>query len=288
MELGLNLGISNEEYHADRTCVSSTWLKIIDYNSPYHLRSYLDSPPAPRTPALVMGAAVDCLIFEPEVWDRQFIVPPEINRRTNVGKEEWAELEKTAKAEYKHIIKLEDYEEALATAASVRRNPRMVDILSRGVPQPVFVWVDPVTGLKCKCKLDWYDQETGTLYDLKTALDASPVGFSKAVANNGYHIQEAFYGDGVRCSGFPAKRFIFCVQEKPDGKNTFVADPKLMAFYELDETDVEAGRDSYSSALSAIDFCVANNEWPGYTNDIVPLTRPNWARSSDMSKVAAL
>ena len=78
------------------------------------------------------------------------------------------------------------------------------------------------------------------------------------------------------------KRFIFGVQEKPDNRNTFKADPRLMAFYELEQEEIEAGRDAYSSALAAINFCMANNEWAGYTNEIVKITRPAWARSKDM------
>jgi hypothetical protein len=278
METGLHVGIANGPYHADRTAVSSTWLKVIDGHSPWHLRSYLDSPPAEPTPALRMGSALDCLIFEPERWGEQFIVAPEINRRTK------------AEADHKTIMAQSEYQEALQTAMAVRTNPRMADILATEgiVAQPVFVWIDPITGLKCKCKPDLYDQKNGICYDLKSALDASPEGFSKAVGNFGYHIQQAFYSDGIRTLGYPLKKFVFCVQEKPDGRNTFVADQRLTAFYELTPDDDEAGRDSYSSALSAISFCMTNNEWAGYTNDTVVITRPGWSKKGDMVKVVGL
>jgi hypothetical protein len=288
LQEGMYVGIANEQYHANRTAISSTWLKIIDRHSPWHLRSYLDSPPAEPTPALAIGSAVDCLIFEPEKFNEQFIVAPELNLRTKAGREEMAALKATAAKTYQTVLKLNQHTEALETAASVRTNPRMADILKRGVPQPVFIWKDPVTGLLCKCKVDWYDEKDGTVYDLKTAREGSPSAFAKAVANYGYHIQQAFYSDGIRALGKPVRRFVFCVQEKPDDRYTFKADPRLMSFYELSQEDDDAGRDAYASALSAIDFCITNDEWAGYTDDIITITRPGWAKKSDMEQVTGL
>jgi hypothetical protein len=80
------------------------------------------------------------------------------------------------------------------------------------------------------------------------------------------------------------QRFVFGVMEKPDKRNTFEADPRLMAFYELTDEDIEAGRDSYTSSMAAINFCMMNDEWAGYTNHVVPITRPNWAKRTDIER----
>ena len=287
MQIGMTLGVPNNTYHADRKAVSSTWLKIISQKTPFHLRSYLDSPPAAATPALIMGSAVDCLIFEPDNFRDHFVVAPECDRRTTAGKATWAEVQAEAGSR-KQVLKMSEHLEALQTAASVRSNPVMGRVLQRGVAQPTFVWNDPVTGMLCKCRPDWYDEEDGTIYDLKTAIDASPAGFAKAVANYGYHIQQAFYSDGLRVLGHKVRRFVFGVQEKPDGRHTQQADARLMAFYQLSEEDDDAGRDAYSSALAAISFCQFNDEWAGYTNDIVTLSRPSWAKAGDMEVVTRL
>lgn len=283
MENGMHLGIANETYHADRNACSSTWLKLVDKQTPYHLRSYLDSPPATEpSPALVMGSLVDCLIFEPEEFSKQFIIAPEWNLRTKADRAEKQLLLGKCKRRGKTLVTHKQNAEALETAKAVRMNPVMADILKRGVAQPTFLWTDPITGMQCKCKLDWYDEEDGVIYDLKTAADASSAAFSKAIANFGYHIQAAFYSDGVRACGFPVRKFVFGVMEKPDGRNTHVADPRLMAFYELEQEDEDAGRDSYNSSIAAISFCKMNDEWAGYTNRIVPITRPAWAKRTDI------
>lgn len=282
---GIHRGLSNEEYHADRSALSSTALKLIDKKTPYHLRSYLDSPPAEPTPALRMGAAVDCLTFEPELFDKQFVVAPKsLNRRTKEGKETWAKLQ----ADKRTLLTDAEHQEALGTAKAIRSNPVWVDLSHTGEAQLSFVWRDPVTGLLCKCRPDWYDEETQTVIDLKTARDADPEKFSKAVADYGYHIQAAFYSDGIRACGKPVKRFIFGVIEKPDDRNTFEASPRLMAFYELSIEDIDAGRDSYVSSLAAVNFCMINDEWEGYTNSVIQITRPHWAKRYDVEEIEAL
>lgn len=282
---GIHKGMSNEDYHADRSALSSTSLKLLNSKTPHHLRSYLDSPPAEPTPALRMGSAVDCLTFEPELFRKQFVVAPKsLNRRTKVGKEEWAKL----CADKRTTLTDKEHQEALGTAKAIRSNPVWVDLSHTGEAQLSFVWRDPVTGLLCKCRPDWYDEATATVVDLKTALDADPEKFAKAVANYGYHIQAAFYSDGIRACGKPVKRFIFGVMEKPDDRNTFEADPRMMAFYELRIEDMEAGRDTYVSSLAAINFCMINDEWEGYTNSIIQITRPHWAKRDDVEEVQAL
>lgn len=291
---GIHTGIPNDLYHEDRTAVSSTWLKLVDDKTPYHLRSYLDSPPAEpehKVTALTMGSAVDCLIFEPEEFDKQFTVHPDLNLRTNAGKEEWQKLLSNWRETKRQPLRETKYEEALLSAKSIRTNPRMADYLAMdGLSQMIVVWEDPVTGQLCKCKTDRYIREDdgGTIIDLKTAVDASPIGFSKAVGNFSYHIQDAFYTDGYLAAGLPVSRFLFAVQEKPDGRNTFEASPNLLSWYELTSQEVERGRDSYISSLMAINFCQMNDEWEGYTNETQLIERPGYFRKGDVEDVQRL
>jgi len=282
LTIGRHKGIPNTVYHADRKAVSSTWLKKIE-RSPFHLKSYLDSPPEEeKSAALVIGSAVDTLTFEPELWDKEFVIAPEINKRTNVGKEQWAKLVKNCSKTNRILISNSQHSEALQAAKAIRTNPRMVDILANGRTQDTYIWKDPVTGLLCKCRPDWYDESTKTLFDLKTARDASPTEFSKAIANFGYHIQASLYSDGVRACGFPVERFVFGVMEKPDEKKGIHASPELMAFYELNPEDMQAGQDTYTSGLAAINFCLMSGEWGGYSDQILPISRPAWARRTDV------
>ena len=58
--------------------------------------------------------------------------------------------------------------------------------------------------------------------------------------------------------------------------------------YELSAADLLAGQDSYTSALAAINFCMINDEWEGYADQIVQIERPAWARRTDVEQVATL
>lgn len=286
LENGIQEGVPNAAYHADRKCVSSTWLKKIQ-KTPFHLRLHLDTPPPDVTPpALLMGSAVDTLVFEPELFKKEFIIMPELNLRTKDGRSERDRLIAKCVKTNQMLIKNSDHFIALQTAKAVRMNPVMARILQRGKTQQTFIWDDPVTELKCKCRTDWYDEEDATIYDLKTAADASPEKFSKAIADFGYHIQAAFYSDGVRACNKPVERFVFCVQEKAAAGET--PNSELMAFYELSADDMQAGIDSYTSGLAAINFCMMTGEWTGYTNQILPISRPVWARKSDVEMVTSL
>ena len=284
-ETGRQVGVPNAVYHADRKCVSSTWLKKID-QTPYHLKCYLDSPPEPSTPALLTGNAVDCLVFEPHLFEKKFIIAPEINKRTNAGKEEWAKLAEKAAKEHKDLISNAMHFDALQTAEATRTNPKMADILKSGSSQDTYIWKDPVTGLLCKCRPDWYDKETGIITDLKTARDAGPHWFSKAIQDFGYHIQAAFYSDGLRACGLPVNGFHFGVIEK--ATKDAPVHSELMAFYDLDEDDIQDGRDTYTSGLAAINFCMMTGEWHGYTNQVMPISRPPWAKRNNVEMVTSL
>ena len=293
IKAGIFEGISNREYHADRKAASSTWLKILDEKTPRHLRSYLDSPPTEPSDPLKLGAATDCLVFEPLLWNKQFIVAPEINRRTNVGKKDWADLIAKGIREHKYVLSNKLHSEALEMAKAIRLNPVMADLLAKmaknnAVAQQVIIWRDPVTGLWCKCRSDLYDAEEGILYDLKTAQHADPIGFGKAIGNFRYHIQAAFYTDGYLAAGLPVNKFVFGVMEKPDNRHILAPDPDLMAWYELTPEEMVEGQDTYTSALSAINFCMMNNEWAGYTNHVTQIQRPGWARKGDVEKVTSL
>jgi len=233
-----------------------------------------------------MGSAVDTLVFEPELWDSLYKIAPEVNRRTKAGREEWAKLVAFCKQKNITLISNSQHSEALQTAKAIRENPVMADILRSGSSQDTYIWRDPVTGLLCKCRTDWYDEKTKTITDLKTAIDASPEGFSKAIANFGYHIQAAFYSDGVRACGKPVEKFQFAVMEKTS--KDAIVDPKLMAFYELSIEDIQAGQDTYTSGLAAINFCMIHDEWEGYSDNVLQISRPAWARKSDVEMVSSL
>ena len=278
---GMFLDIHNDIYHADRSMVSKSWLDRVA-KTPLHLRQYLDTP-YEKTLALILGSAVDCLVFEPEQFDDLFVEGPDESKRTKIGKEIWAEAIEHAKETGRQIIEVHletDYmDQCRKMATAIQTNPLMAKFLKNGHGQATFMAQDEDTGLWKKCKTDWYDPDTNTVIDLKTAVSASPFEFARSIANYRYHVQDSYYSDIIEQVTGEKPRFLFAVIEKPPKE--IDPDPSMMAFYELNELEKEAGTDTYLSDLAAIAFALDTDVWTGYADEVLPICRPAWAVSRD-------
>jgi len=256
--------ISNADYHAD-PAISASHLKTV-MQSPYHYWSrYLDPSRTPTiaTSAMKLGSLTHCAVLEPDELSKRYGITPD--RRSNAGKALAAEMEATGI----EAVTAQEMEQALAMAASVRGNSTAALLLSNGAAEQSFWWDDIATGMRCKCRPDWFDG--ATIVDLKTCQDASPAGFAKAVANFGYQIQAAHY-----LAGTLATRFIFVAVEKTA--------PYAIGVYELDTEALVHGSIDRHNALQRIQDCRAINEWPGYTDGgIETIQLPGWALKDNTS-----
>ena len=249
--------ISNADYHAD-PAVSASHLKTV-MQSPYHYWSrYLDPDRVAMAPtaAMRLGSLTHCAVLEPDELTKRYQLAPD--RRTKEGKAAVVEM---AAAGIEAVSEA-DLAQALQMADAVRSNSTAALLLSNGQAEQSFWWDDIATGMRCKCRPDWFDGET--IVDLKTCQDASAAGFAKAVAQWSYQVQAAHY-----LCGTLAKRFIFCAVEKTA--------PYAVGVYELDAEAMVHGSVLRHNALQRIQDCRAINEWPGYTDGIQTLQLPGWA-----------
>jgi exodeoxyribonuclease VIII len=248
---------SNAEYHAD-PAISASHLHAVAA-SPYHYWArYLNPqrPPSVQTAAMKLGSLVHCAVLEPDELAKRYAVC--LPRNTKAGKEMAAEME----ASGIEAVTSTDMEQAMAMADAVRSHQSAAELLRNGKAEQSFWWDDIPTGLRCKCRPDWYNGTT--IVDLKTTTDASPKGFAKSVAQWRYHVQQAHY-----LSGTFAERFVFIAVEK-----TY---PFAVGVYELDEAAMLHGASERRANLQTIADCRAISEWPGYGNTIQPLSLPSWA-----------
>ena len=251
--------ISNADYHAD-PAISASHLKEA-MRSPYHYWArFLDAnrKPVEPTAAMRLGSLVHTAVLEPDELLQRYGVAGD--RRTKAGKEQ---AERMA-AEGIEAVSESDMALALGMAASVRKHPAAAALLANGKAEQSFWWDDLSSGLRCKCRPDWYHNTT--VVDLKTCQDASPGAFASSVAKFGYHIQAAHYLAGLH----GAERFVFVAVEKDA--------PYACAVYELDSEAMAVGRDLRDNALDVIATCKAAELWPGYGDTTVQtLSLPNWA-----------
>lgn len=253
---------SNEQYHAD-PAVSASHLHAVA-KSPYHYWSrYLDPNRSPVEPTAAMriGSLVHCAVLEPEdLLQRYGVCGP---RNIKAGKEQ---AERMAAAGIEAVTQ-SDMTLALSMAASVRVHPAASALLAQGKAEQSFWWDDASTGLRCKCRPDWYDG--ATVVDLKTTADASPAAFARSAATFRYHVQASHYLAGLH----GAERFVFIAVEKTA--------PYAVAVYELDAAAMAAGNELRQRDMRIIADCHATTEWPGYGDDCQTLSLPSWALTAN-------
>jgi hypothetical protein len=258
--------VSSEEYHA-APGLSSTGLKRLAV-TPAHYQAYLNEP-RKETPALRFGRMLHEAVLEPERWaDGHAVEPAGINKRTNAGKEELAAFEAENKG--KHIITRDEADKIAAVQRACRSHigARTILTAADGVAEQSVWWTDPMTGVLCKCRPDWWTSLV--LADLKTCESAEQRAFSRAIYNYGYHMQAAFYADGVAAAtDTEPKPFLFLAVEKkpPYAAAAYMADPGMM----------ELGRTQYRRLLHLYAECEARWYWPGYPDEINPISLPAYA-----------
>jgi len=160
-----------------------------------------------------------------------------------------------------------DFRTATRMARAVRRHPIASAILSEGVAEQSFYWLDEPTGVTLRGRVDWL--RDNVIADVKTCADASPAGFAKVVANLGYHQQAAMYQDGIEAVTGHRLPFVFvCVEKEP---------PFLVGVYQLDEEALTVGVARNRRAIDLYAECESSGVWPAWSEDIETLSLPRWA-----------
>lgn len=263
---GIYPGIPHDAYH-EHPAVSKSGLDRLD-QSPAHFKAYLDGEDK-DTDAKRIGRLCHMAILEPTRFETEAVVAPDINRRTNAGRAEWEEWQKLHvgceiikdQAEADMLRRIQDSVLSHKTAGGL--------LACQGQSEVSAFWTDQETEIACRCRPDKV-LGGGVIIDLKSARDASPYGFAKAVADHRYHVQQAFYLDGFTAAGSYANTFIFVAFEKEP--------PFAACCHQLQPEDVEEGRAAYRRNLATLARCRAENRWPSYADDIVQITLPGWAR----------
>lgn len=263
-QAGLIPGIPIEEYHSGPG-VSKSQLDKVDRSLLHYIYS-LEKEDDDETKEQRFGRAFHSFILEPELGN--VIVEPVVNKKTNDGKAILKEFYLANAG--KNIVTPDELVALQGMKKSVLADPdASALVLSPGRVENSAYWYDKKTGLLCRCRPDKM-LDNGICIDLKSAADASPEGFAKAVANQRYHVQDPFYSDGIKAAtGQAPKGFVFiAVEKKP---------PYAVGVYQLDDQAIEEGRAVYRKNLLALSEAKCTNIYRGYTSRITTLSLPRWA-----------
>ncbi|AUS01762.1 putative exodeoxyribonuclease 8 [Vibrio phage 1.291.O._10N.286.55.F6] len=230
------LNMPNENYHAHKS-ISKSGLDKFEID-PY---KFYNAKPMKQTRAMQMGSAIHAAVLEPEVFDAEFMMLPEIKDRRQ--------------AEYKAAVK--SFGEG-----NVFTNAECEKI--KGMQKAVWAHDEARRLLKAQgyCEISGFarDNETGIIcrhrfdklakldegwwgVDLKKTQDVREFKFSRTISDYRYHVQDAFYSDqfewitGEKLAGF---KFIAVEEEYPH----------KVAVYELCDISKQIGKEAYRHNLN--------------------------------------
>ena len=253
--------LSNAAYHSGPG-ISCTGLKKIAVSPAHFKRGEFK-----QTAAMAIGSATHSAILEPESFANQYVTLP-------AGKDRRSSEYKALCAEYgtDNVLVWSDANQIDMMQMSVSQNPVARKWLYQepGRNELSVYAKDPETGVLVRCRFDRL-LDRGFSPDLKTTTDASPRGFSNAIAKYGYAFQAAFYLDtyfwatGDVLDGFG---FIACESKAPHN----------VMCYRLDDESIEIGRSKYRQALNTYAECLESGVWNGYEGfaEEMLIGLPNW------------
>lgn len=272
--LGLHADLSNSDYHADKTSLSSSGArKLLPPSCPAKFR-YEQDHPQPPTKTFdygnaahkeVLGNGPDLVVVDAEKWN------------TDTIRAEVAAIREAGGIP----LKQHEYDQIQAMADAIRQHELAATLLNpaHGAPEQSGFWIDGPTGIRRRVRFDWLPSaHSGRLIipDYKTAEDASDDAFQKAIAKYGYHMQASWYEEAAQALGLGGEdtELLFIVQEKKP--------PYLVNVIGLEYIGRAIGHAKNRDAIEIFAECTATDRWAGYSDGdptYVPL--PGWIETRD-------
>lgn len=280
-EVGIHRDVPFGEY-LQWDAINNSSLRPLERSIAHYLAA-LDNPHVAND-SMLFGTLAHAGKLEPLSIVQRFVVMPafekEIRREdgtpydnpraTKAYKELVAAFQEAN--QHRQIVDQADYDRMVGLVAAVQENERAREYLCQeGQIELSIVWVDPITGLLCKGRLDHWNEGARRATDFKTT--ASMREFAKSLVYFGYARQAAFYFDGLSVLGLAPKEFCIVAAESEPPFGVMGAP--------VSDTSLSWGRVRYRQALAQIKQFRSTGEVTGYESpdawDV-----PEWAFSSEL------
>lgn len=222
--------------------------------------------PSAGTPNMQFGTSVHVGVMEPNRFDDAVVCLPEIDRRSKAGKLGYAEF--LALNPGRILLSADDFDRSRRCVDAVLAHPAARKLLDGSMVEHSLFWLDKQYGVKAKARLDI--RSHGGITDLKTCIDASPEGFSRSIANFGYHLQASYYISGAEHALGASPEFYCLIAVESE-------QPHAVAVYQLDTPSILAGAHLANIALARYAEALAAGKWPGYSDLVQTINVPRWA-----------
>lgn len=255
---GIYTDIPNETYHSWPGVSRSQLVKLAE--TPAHLKDHLDDPVHVETPAMAFGSAVGVMVLQPELFDDEYIVMPDIDGRTTEAKSFKAAAEKKGKK----ILTHSDGRWAKAIAVRVRDSvPFRRWLNDPPMIETSIVW--EMDDYLCRARLDLIAHDT--IVDLKTTIKTAR-WFPYEIFNRRYHWQAYWYLKAAENVGIDRDTFTIIAAHK--------ARPFLVSLHEItrDSEAYAIAAEECEAAFETYKTCMRTGQWPGYPDEPIPVTVP--------------
>lgn len=290
--IGAFPGIDIEDYHGG---VGVSKSALDDFRKSPLLywanRNDPTKPPEEEKASHLQGNLLHCAFLEPDHFGARYVTVPEdspkkpsITQRNAVKPSpdtikaiDWWDKFMADNAD-KKIITPDAYTLAWKQADSLRKVKTLADLTAKGQPEVSAYWIDPITGLYCRCRPDW-DHPVGSsgdvLLDVKGAVDARAEVFARVQAfRMRYHVQDAFYTEGwAAATGRQVHGFLFGVVE-----DTW---PFLADVIEFDDPSKAQGRKDFREDLNGIKRHVDTGVWRDPGESVKTMSIPPYGFTED-------
>lgn len=255
----------NYEEYAAIDAVNWSIIKLMD--SPAKAKWAMDNPGAGDTASRGMLRALHCLVLEPENFDRDFAVCSVRRDKRTVAYRAFL-----ADAGSRTVLSEREHSEALRLADVARTNPMVSSILSDGHTEVTMQWVDEVTGLRCKGRLDHICVSSAgvVITDLKNVPSVENHAMGRMCASMGWLGQAAHYVASAH-DKYPDQNVRYQIIGIESGPC-----PDVGVFL-LDDVALQAGEMVRRPLLNRYAQCKRSGKWPGRYEAPVWLDVPDYA-----------
>ncbi len=273
-EPGVYDGIPEGIYHA-LPGLSSTGIKRM-LQAPAVYRWHADHPSQPKK-TFDFGHAVHARVLG--VGLPVAVIPEDLLATNGAASTKAAKaFVAEARAEGKTVLKFEEYAEVIAMADAVLSHPDAGPLLTGAQPEVSLLWDDPLAGIRCRGRLDYWHERANVAVDLKSARSADPQRFARHAVEYGYPEQGAHYQTGTAIlTGRAAPRFIHVLVEKEP--------PHLVSVVELDSDFLAVAYDRVRYAINLYADCEATGRWPGIPTGVHRIQPPAWYRADTLDEM---
>ncbi len=277
-------GVSSEEYHADKACVSSSGVRRAVRSAAQFKAYWSGDIVTEETKTMRFGTLAHLAILEPKRFMEGYALVPKFTGYTKKGEltdnPNCLEVQQAKEAWYAKLapgtvaVTEEEYETLSGMLEAVLQHDDARVALTNGKAELSGWYVDKETGLHCRIRPDFLHFNGKVLVDLKTTRDCEAWSFGKDIYQMGYMTQLAMYCAGAEAITGEKVKFptLIAIEKEP---------PYEVAVYVLDDAAMDLGMGMYRRGLRRIKEALISGVWPKYQSRAQNISLPAYAFYDD-------